>query len=594
MKSIGRQVATGVLTLGVVLMETVSAGGDPAPAQNEDCLGETFHVTIERHSHGQTLLSPAGGYSPYGDLIKWDTDFEVKGTYVRELRDGKQRWISRSIDWQGKHVGYMPLCNLSSCNAGGHLELKESELDAIIPEQQHKLKWNCTEKQFGNCFRVIATGPPPLPYPVPRIEQLRYAVGVDEGSYSEVKPDGTRYSETVEPKGGNEKVTISAEDPEIDPNQLGTLDQKGNWVPTNPDKPGTQLTIRATCDGKPLKDRQIGVRVDVFSRSGGHIHDDANHPRPRGKLAYKLASENIEADCGSGSMNDLAPRLDLEKPCITVKTDVNGEAPKVTFKPPLTGSIDHTQKDGSGPYKSGIAGTYWITARDVQIAAAPVSTMILAKIKGCDSPGADPRNCLKLAEFNKVLTGVGATSEHPENFYGTPGTLKAFTELAEKFRAAQDKHNEALKSATPSFDEWKPVKLSLNDIALRDGGIFDLGKNWGPSHYTHSKGQGGDFNRFTEFASKTGIDSDGSTVNLQIWYLQTLIELGKSKDHKWDCTDLGGSTSFFSGYNCNNGQIPPIGGAVEQFQIQLGFHSCCLVGNFGYIPPLLHLHVEDD
>ena len=246
---------------------------------------------------------------------------------------------------------------------------------------------------------------------------------------------------------------------------------------------------------------------------------------------------------------------------------------KVKFKSPLTPNIDHTEK-GSGPYRSGIAGDYKITAKDAQFTEVRADTVVHAKV------GAVNADALQQAKSDGNLELTGATSEHPDGLWGTQGTLEAFYELAKNFHDAQDKHNKALKSGTPSFPEWTPiVKVGLNDIALEDGGIFDLGKNWQGSHFTHSKGQGGDFNRFKQYESQTGIDCDGGAVNLQIWYLQTLIELGKSKGHKWDCTDLGADSLLynFSTENCRAGDIPT------------GKHSGPLI----YVPPKLHLHVED-
>jgi hypothetical protein len=129
----------------------------------------------------------------------------------------------------------------------------------------------------------------------------------------------------------------------------------------------------------------------------------------------------------------------------------------------------------------------------------------------------------------------------------------------------------------------------LNDIALPDGGIFDLMQEkpaWGPGHFTHSKGGGGDFNRFTDSMLKTGIECGGTTANLQVWYTQVMVELGKIYG-AWDCTDLGASKGpFITGPGCNDGDIPT----------GYGFYS--MPPTFAgppqfYFPPLLHLHVED-
>jgi hypothetical protein len=534
-------------------------------------------VAIERHLHAKEYLTPAGGHMPSGFLDITDMDFTMKGTFVRELHDGKLRWSKRSIDWNGQHLDNMPACNMWSCNAGGHLELGETagRVDTMTPAQQEQIIWHCKpEKHTGNCFRAMAGPPPSLPFPDIRreLDKLRYAHGSDEGYYSTVDRDGTRYSEMVEQRG-NEKVSISAEPTEIVPNPSC---QDPSCKNPNPHEATSQLTITATCDGHSLKDRQIGVRIDVMPRSGYHNHVDAKHPRPRGKLVGET-----EVDCGRSDTDALGfgPRGDSDDtPCIQVKTDPNGVA-KVKFKSPLTGSVDHT-KIGSGPYMIGIAGTYWISARDVQITTAPATTMILAKVKD-----------LEQVKSGEKITVAGATSEHPEDFYGTKETLGKFTKLADKFREYQDKHNVALTGEYCKKKAWLPVvPVSMNDIALPDGGIFDLGKNWQPSHYTHSKGGGGDFNRFGD-SNKTRTECGGTTANLQVWYMQVLVELGKDYG-KWDCSDLGASGGYpmFSPDACAVGEIPT--GESTTPLVMPGFQGPG-APTFLYFPPLLHLHVED-
>lgn len=591
MKALCRQIAAGVLTLAVALTGTVPAVADPPTAPNQGCLGQTFHVSIERHTFTSTGMTVAGGQSASGSRVIAGVDLSIKATYVQELRDGKVHRASGSVDWSGQTSDLVAGCGSSTCNAGGHLDLGPSDvhLDDLKKDQQDVMKWSCTGKITGNCFNTAAflvnvNGPytAKLPYPDIRktLEQLRYAHGSNEGFYSEVAPDGTRYSETVESRG-NETLSISADPIQIDPNASC---KDSSCDDTKPGEATSQLTITATCDGVPLKDRQIGVRVDVMSYSGGHNHVNANEPRPRGSLVVG----QTEVDCGKGSMDALgyAPRLDLyDTPCVPVRTDPNGVA-KVKFKSPLTGPPLLATKEPTGPYRSGIAGSYWITARDVQITAAPVTTMILAQAK--DGKG----NPFKRVIFNKYLTGLGDTSSHPENLYGSQETLDAFGKLAERFGEYQDLHNKALTGQYCHKDAWPPVKLSLNDVALPDGGIFDLSSDWGPSHYTHSKGGGGDFNRFGEFLDKngigkTGIECGGTTAELQVWYLQVLVELGKDFG-QWDCKDLKASSEpVITKQGCQDGDIP-IG--VTKFDLPGPSYPG---PSFMYLPPLLHLHVED-
>jgi len=569
MKPIGRHAAVGVLALAFVLLETVPAGGDPETPRNEGCLGETFHVAIDSHVHGKYGINEVSEISPtHATNVISDYDLTLRGTYVRGLHDGKLQWVSRTIEWSGQSRVVLFGCYLDASEAGGHLELGPTDggVETMTPWQRDQIKWHAQpEKQFGgSCFlfagagssqtsKGASLGGAPLRFPEIRGTRDMLRSGC---CFSAVDKDGSRYSEMVEQRG-NERVTISAKPTEIVPNQ--SLN--------NTDEATSQLTIRATCDGVPLKDRQIGLRIDVKPRSGYHNHVPN---RPRGKLAEVGKSE---ADCGveTGAL----PVDDTS--CITVNTDANGEA-KVKFKSPLTGSVDYTTK-GAGPYKIGIAGDYKITAKDAQFTEVRADTEIQAKVKD-----------LKPATFDSNLEELrGGTSAHPDGSFGTEGTLEKFTELAKAFHDYQILHNIALTGEYCKKKEWPVVPASTNDIALPEGGIFDWNTTktpWRPSHQTHNKGGGGDFNRFGDYANKTRIECGGTTANLQVWYMQVFIELGKTKG-KWDCSDLGASGGYpmFSPDACEVGEIPT-------GEIRTPF-----VGPEGpavlYFPPRLHLHVED-
>jgi hypothetical protein len=603
-KFIDKLVAAGVLALTVVFMGIVQADGDPptAPptAPNVGCLGQTFHVSIEKHSHTSTKMTVAGGISPTGRQVTKNYDLSIKATYVQELRDGKFRRVSGSVDWFGKKSDDVVGCGFDTCDAGGHLQLggTDSGWYGLSQDQRDQMKFRCTGKTTGNCFNSAAfaanggASQESLPYPDIRkmyLEQLRYAHGADEGYYSEVLPDGTRYSEMVEPKG-HETLSISADQTDIVPNATCS---DASCVAPKRGEATSQLTITATCDGVPLKNRQIGVRIDVMPRSGYHNHlGTRQSPRPRGRLVVG----QTPVDCGGSDTDALGsgPRLDSDDiPCITVNTNANGEA-KVKFESPLTGSADYAKKKGGGPYLSGIAGSYWITARDLQISAAPVSTMITARVKD-----------LQPATFDTNLVEVrGGTSAHPQGSYGTKGTVEAFSKLAERFNLLQILHNATLTGdRCKKLKAWPVAPASTNDIALHDGGIFDWRTTktpWRPSHQTHNKGQGGDFNRFGDYQNSTKTDCGGTAVNLQVWYMQVLVELGKDYG-RWDCADLGasgadprdfernyrlgGNIALFSPTACEAGEIPvgkmipgPGPWAPPMWQ---------------YFPPRLHLHVED-
>ncbi len=344
----------------------------------------------------------------------------------------------------------------------------------------------------------------------------------------------------------------------------------GNQWVGNHDEATSELTIKLTCDGVPMKDHEIGLRIDPQPYSGWHDHVKT---RPRGKLTVGL---NV-SDCGQDTQQP------DNKDCKTVRTDDNGEA-KVKFEVPLTGAIDNASY---GSYQSGVAGFYKITAKSRHITASGQ----LAEISADTTVRASVDKLTRIEPDASLKVVRGGTAAHEEGSYATAGVKSAFASLAGDFANYQRLHNLALTRC--GKPEWPVAPLSTNDIALPDGGIFDwnIGKTpWRPSHQTHNKGEGGDFNRFGAADSaiwkNTGTECDGSTVILVEWYVQVLLDLAK-KYGKWDCFDLGasGKNPLFSPKACAVGEIPEVGavlsapGAGAQGPIQIFF------------PPDLHLHV---
>lgn len=576
MKSITRRTAAGGLALALTLLVALPAAADPEAARNEGCLGETFHVSIEQHIHVSSRTSPAGQVLPlggsYGALGITNMDLSVTGTFVRELRDGKLRWVSRIIDWKGESSGLVVGCNSRSCDAGGHLELGpwDGGAEAMSREQEDQMQWRCKpEKVFGICFPFTASHPTGR-VPFPNIRGTRDTLRSGR-YYMTVDKDGTRYSEWVEQRG-NEQVSISAEPREIPPNKGPNKQGKP------PDDPTSQLTVKATCNGVPLGKRRLGLRIDVMPRSGGHIHLEK---RPRGNLVWK--DKNIDCGVETGALADSGE----DTACITVETEANGEA-KVKFESPLTGEDSARY----GTYKIGIAGDYKITAKDAQITEVRAQTIVYAKVQG-----------LQRATFDGNLTHSDPSPKHPEAFWGTKGTLSAFTKLAEDFNKYQTLHNVALKGCGKTG--WPVQKLSMNDIALPTGGVFDWHQTWRPSHQTHNKGEGGDINHPWVDYDKTGVECgppsdprrDGDTVHLYDWYIQVLLDLAKKYGH-WDCADLAGSLRLgptqpvrkiydLSSYACDKGEIPEVGEVINP--LPPGYAG----PPNSYFPPDLHLHVED-
>lgn len=603
MKSIIKHASAGALALA--LLNTALAAAGPPTAPSDGCLGETIRVSIERHVHAKTNVRQTGGYQKGGFAQSTDLDIAVHGVYVHQLQDGKLRWVKRSISWGGQYQQNMPACNEFIADAGGQLELGPTDGKPDATNDQKKtslsdeLKWlHQEEKQFGNCFRVMAGPPGSLPFPVIKKERKDLRGGC---CYSEVAKDGTQYAETIE-QNGNETIAIRAEHTEIIPNPSCTDKECSN---VNPDEATSRLMVRAKCDGFPLKDRRIGLRIDVEPRSGYHNHlGSPQQPRPRGRLN----DGKTDVDCGGDTG---APLGNQDQACITVVTNANGVA-TATFKSPL---IDPDQPDlhdaaKIGSYKIGIAGNYRITAKDARLNEVRAHVMVLAAVKG-----------LQPADLSgNLIQGRGDakdTSHHPSGSSGTVTTLQHFTALANEFVAAQTKHNLQLKTCPGGpKPQWLPLqKLQVNDIALPDGGVFDWhlegsGQHpatpWRPSHQTHNKGEGGDFNRFGAGEDNSGLnlddvgaaDCNGHLAIKQFWYAHTLLDLGTKYGH-WDCTDLQGKSVPAA---ANDPAAIAWNPSLLGGQVNLRLHHSpgakwyCPQGDFSdplYFPPRLHLHVED-
>jgi hypothetical protein len=595
MKPVVRHLSAVVSALVVALI----AHAVPACAviYSNGCAGETWRVQIHKEAYGKDRENAPGNRSSTGFHRDDSYALDVSGVYQSQLIGGKLVWISRNINWFGYSTDDVEECGITSCTSSGDIELGPDEYSySAMTEDQQKdwltqRKANCQENEVGNCFGYFRSKLEDAPFPevVPRSE-LRY------GTYSK-EDGGTRTTVTLEEKG-YEQMTVEANPSTIVPNQTGyltdSLSKGGSWV-GNDNEATSQLTIKLTCDGEPLKDHQVGVRIDVLPRSGGHFHIPN---RPRGKLVFG----KTEKDCG---VETGAPLGSDDTPCITVKTDANGEA-KVKFENPLVmfqypkspSSYDYAKYGGkSVTYAMGIAGYYTITAKSTEISAygetiteAKAGTHIIARVDD-----------LHQLQPSYNLTVGGGGDGHPQGAYGTAKTLQAFTDLAKAFGDYQVKHNNDLehcpngpKQPWKSFSDPKSnvEPLSTNDIALPEGGIFDWHISetpWRPSHQTHNKGEGGDINRFGAGGDDSGLDPtrtaiecDGSAPAIQYWYAHVLLYLGSKFGH-WDCSDLG-ATRADPLIDCHNGEFPTYEDVPEYRED---------VGVVPYFPPRLHLHVED-
>jgi len=342
---------------------------------------------------------------------------------------------------------------------------------------------------------------------------------------------------------------IEEDDPIITHEEVNLDSEQATVNATPPvggeDQGVAKLTIRVTCERVPIQNAELRVKVEAVDKSGGHDHSDDD--RPRGKIdGVKVPKDGLT---------------------LKAKTDADGKI-KFKYAAPLTGNVDPA---GYGTYNIGIAGIYKLTAKSIRFPEtssepAAIESKVDALVDGSGSAAYDL---------------IGQTAAHKLNSYFSPGTLDAFGQLAADFSQTEQDHEQQLqqcqKPPAPPPAPWfaPPVKVSLNDIALPSGGIFDLDSDWQPSHFTHNKGEGGDFNRF-DWITGTGKDCDATctctaSVNKRAWLLHTLLEAGESYG-KWDCKDLGNPPG------CSQGEPPTSAGYITAHP---------------QYPHRLHLHVED-
>jgi hypothetical protein len=618
-----------LLTLMLAGIPGVFAASPPVPTPvstaASGCAGETWSVFITQQGHGKARVNGPGGLDPKGFRESGNTSFTLTAHFTSALRNGRMRWISRDLNWFGYSTYDVPECQKVSCTSAGNIELGPADYDytAMTSEQRSdwidQITWRCQMEDYGNhgspslwnadhegWFSLKVTSqaptfggcvdpgyspgtPPTVSFPrLPARTDPRWRYG---SAYAEWVDEygGTLTSVILEERGA-EKVTIEAQPSTILPNQTRGNNDEGT----------SQLSVKLTCDGVPLQKHWVGLRIDPQPGSGGHNHlGSPQFPRPRGKLIVGPNKTDCGGDTGKPDDSD----------CVTLKTDDNGEA-KVKFEVPLTGSYDHASY---GWYQSGVAGTYTITAKSSEVApygaivgVAKASTDVRAQIDAESQTDANKLlGPLKQSTFLTEERGAG-TTVHPAGDYGTPGTLRAFEALAEDFHRQVQAHYDSLGKCRQQ-DEWedpRKISVSVNDIALWAGGIFDYKSTWRPGHQTHNKGEGGDFNRFGAGAGfnfqSVPSDCNGGTAMKQWWYAHLLLDLGTKYGH-WDCTDLSAGALSSSDLNaiawnpyafgvlnhlaCKAGESPEQeGGYSGQKQA---------FSDPTYFPPKLHLHVED-
>lgn len=253
-----------------------------------------------------------------------------------------------------------------------------------------------------------------------------------------------------------------------------------------------QIIAVVTCGTAALPGAEVVLSVEPQAGSGGHHHYD---DRPRGSLGGRALSG--------------------EMPIFTVKSGPDGRA-LVRFEPP--GKTKRSRHIG-------LSGVYEIRAH---VAGSPerVATLpIIVRVPGLVLLDPEPDGPLTIGRFG--------TESHPDGSYGTPAAIDALRTLAGLVVDIQRERNRILVAC--GKEPWLVSPLSVNDISLPWGGLFDYKADWSPPHQTHGLGVAGDINHF--FAEGRNVDCEGREVSLEAWLMAVLLEYGREFG-TWDAYDL--------------------------------------------------------
>jgi len=104
--------------------------------------------------------------------------------------------------------------------------------------------------------------------------------------------------------------------------------------------------------------------------------------------------------------------------------------------------------------------------------------------------------------FHTVVRSPQSITAHPEGNYGTPGAISSITGFSQEYFLATGN------------------KLSVNDMSLPAGGLFDINDNWGTPHSTHRVGTSVDINHIDGGGfqvDETFLDEQAKIKNCSRW-----------------------------------------------------------------------------
>ena len=266
------------------------------------------------------------------------------------------------------------------------------------------------------------------------------------------------------------------------------------------------LNIRVTCDGIPIKNAFVDVKVEVQKNTGGHTHAEAGRPR--------------------GSLNGI--KLTDDKPSQKFMTDDDGRV-HLTFKPGKALSCPALLTGGNCD-DVGIAGIYQITAKSLEFPLRTATEAVEAQVKGLS----------RLDANSNYIDGVNPGS-HTATDFATGASKAQLVKFAEGFKQKQLDHNQEL--AACGAHQWLIYPLDIIDISLPFGGLNDLGppdgQFWSTPHQTHGRGDGVDFSVTRAWPDPDAVIPvcEDYTVSLQGWLMGTMMQVGANYG-VWDNWDL--------------------------------------------------------
>ena len=232
----------------------------------------------------------------------------------------------------------------------------------------------------------------------------------------------------------------------------GTITSKETYPPGYNPKRGFTISVMGA-EGNPVPNAEVEIRHDYQEGTGGHAHGASNDLTPGQFLQGTFYGQS-----GSG-------------PSLSLTTDANGIA--------IVDSLVASQ----------ISGTYLITAHLVSDPSIMDTVNLNVQVPALAHfgdwilfPTGDPVPYT----FSQSTTG---NANHPNNDYCTIAM------------------GDSLVYAICKFYDWseskeggrKPFVISINDISLPWGGVFDINDTWEDPHQLHRIGHSVDINNTGPF-----------------------------------------------------------------------------------------------